>query len=497
MVITKDVGEIDTYSKKMLEHQNIEGFLPFQSRSMDNNLLFYYDISSKQSLVTLFEKSRVTYQTVKIICAEILMTIERAYEYLLSENDFLLQVDYIYLEVSSYKPALCFIPGYNYDIRKQMIVFLEYLMNKVDYNDKEAVFIVYRLYAISKEEGYTFDDLMKALQSEDIQYKVINKVGYCINNNEVIEEIDRSNQSSSINPKSIQNHEIDKSKFIKKSLDNKEFNNKNLDNKELNNIDKKDRIIPTMLEKVEDEKEILYYPLKTYLITIASILGGIVVFVLCLLSGILYNTFGNRLDSTKLLSCILILLCIESYILKTLWNKNNKITKLVAKQEYIDPRQLISADEDKRNLEKHSNQKGVLLQTIQPALEEDNPTCLLNSSVDQNSLSVEYTNGEYQNLIPILIPQDQNQYQPIKLDVIPFFVGKLKKNVDYCLENEAISRYHAKIFKEEEQYYITDLNSRNGTYINEQVLMPYQQKELQFGDEITFANIKYKFETSA
>jgi FOG: FHA domain len=483
MVITKDVGEIDSYSKKMLEHQNIEGFLPFQSRSMDNNLLYYYDISSKQSMATLFEKTRVTYQAIKIICTEILKTIERAYDYLLPEHDFLLQVDYIYLEVSSFKPVLCFIPGYNYDIRKQMIAFLEYLMNKVDYNDKEAVFIVYRLYAISKEEGYTFDDLIKALQSDDVQYK-FNKVGNCFNNNELIEEIDPPNLNSSLNQNSIQNYENDKSKFIKKSLDNKEISK-----------EKKNQIIPTMLEKVEDEREILCYPVKTYLLTLTSILGGIGVFAVCLLSGVLYNTYGNRLDPIKLLSCLLILFCIESYVLKTLWNKSNKITKLVAKQEYIDPRQLIS--EDKRSFDKPSNQKEVVPRTTQPALEEVNPTCLLNSSMNQNLLNEDYANREYQNFIPILIPMDHNHYQPIKLDVIPFFVGKLKKNVDYCLENEAVSRYHAKIFQEEEKYYITDLNSRNGTFINEQVLMPYQQKELQFGDEIIFANIKYTFEISA
>jgi pSer/pThr/pTyr-binding forkhead associated (FHA) protein len=65
--------------------------------------------------------------------------------------------------------------------------------------------------------------------------------------------------------------------------------------------------------------------------------------------------------------------------------------------------------------------------------------------------------------------------------------------VDYCLEKDVVSRFHAKITKEQEQYYITDLNSMNGTFVNQELLQIYQKKEIKFGDEIAFANIRYQF----
>ena len=116
--------------------------------------------------------------------------------------------------------------------------------------------------------------------------------------------------------------------------------------------------------------------------------------------------------------------------------------------------------------------------------EEDyNPTCLLSE-----------ISKETEDLKLCLKPVKGPDYQSILLTEYPFFIGKLKTNVDYCLDQKVISRYHAKITKEEESFYITDLNSTNGTYLNGQLLQTYEKKEIVFGDEITFANIAYKFE---
>ena len=101
--------------------------------------------------------------------------------------------------------------------------------------------------------------------------------------------------------------------------------------------------------------------------------------------------------------------------------------------------------------------------------EEDyNPTCLLN----EDEPLTEEKSG-------ILLKSfEENQYQSIPIKDIPFFIGKLKKNVDYCLEKDVISRFHAKITKEKMKYYLTDLNSTNGTFINEMPLQTYETKEI-------------------
>ncbi len=98
-----------------------------------------------------------------------------------------------------------------------------------------------------------------------------------------------------------------------------------------------------------------------------------------------------------------------------------------------------------------------------------------------------------QNTFYSLKPVDELTYESIGIINFPFFIGKLKKNVDYCLENDVVSRYHAKISKDQEQFFITDLNSTNGTFLNNQILEAYKMRELMLGDEIAFANIVYHF----
>jgi pSer/pThr/pTyr-binding forkhead associated (FHA) protein len=68
--------------------------------------------------------------------------------------------------------------------------------------------------------------------------------------------------------------------------------------------------------------------------------------------------------------------------------------------------------------------------------------------------------------------------------------------VDYCLEKNVVSRYHAKLTKEEDKYYITDLNSTNGTFVNDQILTTYEKKEITQGDRIALANLNFEFITT-
>lgn len=58
---------------------------------------------------------------------------------------------------------------------------------------------------------------------------------------------------------------------------------------------------------------------------------------------------------------------------------------------------------------------------------------------------------------------------------------------------DGLSRRHALIENEEDQYYLTDLDSRNGTYLKGHRQEPGERILLQSGDEIRFGNVTYVF----
>ena len=72
-------------------------------------------------------------------------------------------------------------------------------------------------------------------------------------------------------------------------------------------------------------------------------------------------------------------------------------------------------------------------------------------------------------------------------------IGKKEDEVDLFMDDEGISRMHARVFRDGEDYYIEDLNSTNGTFKNGLRLKPYEQKKLLKGDEIKLAARKIIF----
>lgn len=74
-----------------------------------------------------------------------------------------------------------------------------------------------------------------------------------------------------------------------------------------------------------------------------------------------------------------------------------------------------------------------------------------------------------------------------------FVIGRLKGQSDYISNNSAIGRLHARIIYKDCGYYITDLNSKNGTYVNGTRLNGCMENEIKSGDRITLANREYIF----
>lgn len=70
-----------------------------------------------------------------------------------------------------------------------------------------------------------------------------------------------------------------------------------------------------------------------------------------------------------------------------------------------------------------------------------------------------------------------------------FLIGRAKQLVDYAIPYALnMGRVHAEIIREEDQYYIIDVNTKNGTYLNGERI-PSQSKQLiTKGDCIQIAN---------
>ena len=81
----------------------------------------------------------------------------------------------------------------------------------------------------------------------------------------------------------------------------------------------------------------------------------------------------------------------------------------------------------------------------------------------------------------------------IRLESLPFIIGKSKEHVDYQLPDSSVSRMHAKFTSKEGKVYLTDLNSTNGTFKNGLRLSPGESTLLEREDEVRLGKLEFAF----
>ncbi|HEY9614585.1 FHA domain-containing protein, partial [Allocoleopsis sp.] len=92
--------------------------------------------------------------------------------------------------------------------------------------------------------------------------------------------------------------------------------------------------------------------------------------------------------------------------------------------------------------------------------------------------------------LPKLLHVQTNTYIDLPLNLSVIHIGKpndrIPPDIDVSnfLNSEVVSRIHAHILVQGNTYFIEDLGSANGTYLNESLLRPLTQHQLRLGDRI-------------
>ncbi|MDF2473799.1 MAG: hypothetical protein K0R21_1581 [Anaerocolumna sp.] len=393
MVIKGMEGHCNGYKVKILLNNDINGVLKAELRYIDQMDLFYYDITGKITLYVKYEKGPIHYDELKSLIDNILQIVAKSEEFLLSEDDFVIDPNYIYYEADSNTYELCYLPDYRQDFRGQLESLFEFLMNKIDYKDEEAVVLIYALYKEVKEINCTYDKLTKMLQdkhkkksqriktdlfdeeendenkmnaedkkkSEDKKAEVDNKRGKLLKEREKQTLQEKKN----LGKKNLEKQSLkyfNKGKISKKKEAERKIGINIKQNMEkgiianTNNRLKIQESIASLLsfkkekgtnenerkyqkpfvEEIRSEKEVYYYHPVIYLMAGGSVMLGILCFILALYFKLLHNTFGNRLDMIKVLSYLIIIVLVEVYIMVKLFDKKNRNTKTVTDIEYME-----------------------------------------------------------------------------------------------------------------------------------------------------------------
>jgi len=109
-------------------------------------------------------------------------------------------------------------------------------------------------------------------------------------------------------------------------------------------------------------------------------------------------------------------------------------------------------------------------------------------SIETNDYFSSNTAGDGLRLVPVDVNIMRTAGQ-IELSREKKTIGRIDSLVDYCLPVKGISRIHAEIIREGDDYLINDLNSTNGTYVNS--VRIHEPTKISCGDIVSISNVDY------
>ncbi|WP_343210201.1 DUF6382 domain-containing protein [Anaerolentibacter hominis] len=155
-------GTEETYRSKMLCYNEISGVVALEIHRIDNNLEYHYDITGYTDLKQFLKQGNIDADHIKDWLRGILQTIDRGENFLLAEQDFILDPEYVFINKKN-KIELCYLDGYCRPVQEQLTALFEELINCVDYKDEAAVTLAYELYDACRK-NCSYDGLMDILR---------------------------------------------------------------------------------------------------------------------------------------------------------------------------------------------------------------------------------------------------------------------------------------------------------------------------------------------
>ena len=157
----------ESFEEKMIQNNPGGGRLELCRRQKDGEDYFCYKVTGKKALNSIYAVLPIGEHQVRSILGQLFDTLEDGKEYLLSEEDFLLSPHYIFATFPQMKLEFCYVPGYGKPLKEQLEGLFEYLLNRVDYEDKQAVNLLYDCYMFCMREKGGLAEIKKLIAKKE------------------------------------------------------------------------------------------------------------------------------------------------------------------------------------------------------------------------------------------------------------------------------------------------------------------------------------------
>ena len=151
----------NVYQRKMLTENNIKGLIPTAEKHINDELLLYCEITSKQSLRSLFDGKRIGMDFLRKFFVQLKVINDVLQKYLLDGSCLVLLPEYIFQDIGTKDMYFLYYPDPEEGTLDDL---MDFFIKSVDNEDLEAVETVYRLADLVKKEQFVLDEVLEWFQ---------------------------------------------------------------------------------------------------------------------------------------------------------------------------------------------------------------------------------------------------------------------------------------------------------------------------------------------
>lgn len=497
-LILREDEKVNTasYQVRMLTGNVIPSILKCRIQGLNGNLLFYYDITSRQSLASFYEQRKFHSKDLHMLFGGFIRVMEEMAEFLMNTDQLLLCPEYIFLDIEKREVKFCCLPDYHHPIQEQFRELTEYLLPRLDHEDPLAVSMGYGVYRKAMETGFQLEHIKEAIyQNREATGKNDNK------------------ESAQKQEQKLTGNNLDGADNFGEEIQKK------TDVSQLLKTDMEDKT-----SKRKDKKKEEFVSHKSANEWTAALLCVSTAAVMIILLILRYLGYLPGIPAEAIFGGAIILLALAAFLSWTAEKKKQKkqmsaewrqkVQRELADTKESDDKKkraerksenLYEADISQRKMSEWGEEKYKMSEWTGEtgANRLENSQNVYRETVQQNeNYETEKTENYGETVVlsagqtegpASLVSREPGELATIYLDRDLMVIGKMENAADAVISLPTVSRIHAKIRKADDEYYLSDLNSRNGTSVNGRLLKTGEEYQLQDEDQVEFAQARYIF----
>ena len=492
MIIKKADQERVGFREKMILRNSVSGMLKLSMQYMNGEAYYSYDIRDCQSLSDFFSDHTISLKELLGLLSGLRSVLEQVDRYLLSAHDLLLSEQNVFWNPDECQPLFCYLPDNAENFEQMSMAFAQFIIDHIDQSDQRASDLAYNYFdqvcgglinpdSLMGEEAGNFADRSEPSYTGGRYGIRADKYGGSTSR-------DRYDRSGKYN----RSERYDGSASYDRSERYDSFGS--FKDEAVLSEDKIWKDEPRegyyFNSRKSDEKEsAAFSPLLKAALVVCSTLtaSAAALYTAILLNPSVISTFGFEDVSYAAIGAPLALIFAAAILLfiHILKNRASSVDD-GAVFEDMQPQNIYCPDPMELQMEEFSEARDLRSdresrdEADEPA--DDGETVLLSNAGRGSAVGRAALMGTL-----------NGRRQKFEIYKSPYIIGKLAEKADGAIPDSRVSRIHACIREDSGRYYISDLNSTNGTCLNERRLEQNETAELVDGDIVKFANITMTF----